>query len=64
MTRPAHDDDLVRVIKDTPWLMDALRTARTLDLPDWRIVAGAIYGTVWNHLTGRTSRTGLKDIAT
>ncbi|MEX0954795.1 MAG: nucleotidyltransferase family protein [Rhizobiaceae bacterium] len=40
----------------------ALETAHALDLPGWLIVSGAIYNTVWNHLTGRPSGHGLKDI--
>ena len=40
----------------------ALDAAHALDLPDWLIVSGAIYNTVWNHLTGRPSGHGVKDI--
>ena len=40
----------------------ALKVARALDLPDWLIVSGAIYNTVWNHLTGRPAGHGVKDI--
>jgi hypothetical protein len=36
--------------------------ARRLDLPDWFVVSGAIYQTVWNALTGRPDGHGLKDI--
>ena len=42
-------------------LMGVLETARALDLPDWLLVSGAIYQTVWNHLTGRDPDYGLKD---
>ena len=40
----------------------ALEQARDFALPDWRIVAGALYNTVWNALTGRPSGHGIKDI--
>ena len=53
---------LFGIVRETPWLMDALRAARALDLPDGWIVAGAVYGTVWNAMTWRDSRTGIKDI--
>jgi hypothetical protein len=41
--------------------MRVLTFARDLDLPDWRIVSGAIYQTVWNSLTGRAPDHGIKD---
>lgn len=40
----------------------ALEAAHALGLPDWLIVSGAIYNTVWNHLTGRPAGHGVKDI--
>lgn len=30
--------------------MAALRVARSLDLPDWALAAGAVRGLVWDHL--------------
>ncbi len=53
---------LLSIVRASPALMAAFRTARTLDLPDWWIVAGAIYQQVWNHLTGRPDMHGVKDI--
>ena len=41
---------------------DALIRARRLALPQWRIVSGVLYGALWNHLTGKPSGHGLKDI--
>jgi hypothetical protein len=45
-----------------PLIRRVLNEARALALPDWRIVAGALYNTVWNALTGRPSGHGIKDI--
>lgn len=42
-------------------MREALLRARDFDLPDWWIVSGALYNTVWNHLTGRPSGYGIKD---
>jgi len=42
--------------------MDALRKAKDLGVEDDWVVAGAIYNTVWNRLTGRLSLEGIKDI--
>lgn len=39
-------------------LLDALRTLR---LPQWRLVSGAVYQSVWNALTGRPPGYGIKD---
>ncbi len=53
---------LFEIVRASPKLMAAFRTARTLDLPDWWIVSGAIYQQVWNHLTGRPDMHGVNDI--
>lgn len=54
--------ELMEIVRSEDWLMDALRAMRELALDDDWIVAGAIYNTVWNRLTGRPSRHGIKDI--
>ncbi len=53
---------LFEIMRGEPLIHDALMTARALVLPQWRIVSGAIYNTVWNVLTGRPSGHGIKDI--
>ena len=53
---------LEAILRADPLIWRALEQARTLALPDWRIVAGALYNTVWNSLTGRPSGHGIKDI--
>lgn len=42
-------------------LMRLLRFLRAQDLPQWRLVAGCIYQTVWNVLAGLPAGTGIKD---
>jgi uncharacterized protein len=54
--------ELVAIIGSEDWLMDALRKAKSLGVADDWIVAGAIYNTVWNRLTGRPSLRGIRDI--
>jgi hypothetical protein len=49
------------ILRASPRLMQVLEIARDLDLPDWRIVSGSIYQTVWNALTGRDADYGIKD---
>ena len=60
-----NDDALRRgleaILRASPRLMTVLQTARDLGLPDWRVVSGAVYQTVWNALTGRHPDHGIKD---
>lgn len=53
---------LINIVRTSPTLMAAFRTARHLDLSDWWIVSGAIYNQVWNNLSGRNDMYGVKDI--
>jgi len=52
---------LEAILRAAPDLMQVLGTARDLDLPDWMVFSGAVYGPVWNHLTGRAADHGLSD---
>lgn len=52
---------LERIVRADPDLMRLLETVRPLALPQWRLVAGCLYQTVWNALTGRPQGTGIKD---
>lgn len=49
------------IIRSDDHLMQLLRVARSANLPQWRVVAGCIYQTAWNALTGRPPGTGLND---
>ena len=49
------------IIRADPDLMYLLQRLRSLELPQWRLVAGCLYQTVWNKLTGRPRGTGIKD---
>jgi hypothetical protein len=42
------------IVRDTPWLMDALHAAREVNAPDWVIGAGAVRTAVWDRLHGFT----------
>jgi hypothetical protein len=52
---------LEAIVRASPSLMQVLRTARDLALPDWMIFSGAVYQRVLNHLTGRDPDYGIKD---
>jgi len=62
MSEEALRGALEKIIRDTPFLMDTLTHARAMDLPDCWLVSGAIYNRVWNHLTDRPARFGIKDL--
>ncbi|RWC43526.1 MAG: nucleotidyltransferase family protein [Mesorhizobium sp.] len=50
------------IVSADPLIRDALARARSLDLPDWLVVSGALYNSVWNHLTGKPSGYGIRDV--
>jgi uncharacterized protein len=52
---------LEAIIRADPDLMHLLERLRSLDLPQWRLVAGCLYQTVWNVLTARPRGMGIKD---
>jgi hypothetical protein len=58
---PGEHARLEAILRKTSGLMDVLRRARDLALPDWLIFSGAVYQPVWNTLTGRPLEHGLKD---
>jgi uncharacterized protein len=49
------------IVRRDPDLVSLLTAAREQALPQWRIVAGSLYQTVWNVLTNRPARTGIRD---
>jgi uncharacterized protein len=52
---------LEAIIRADADLMHLLERLRSLGLPQWRLVAGCLYQTVWNVLTNRPRGTGIKD---
>ena len=49
------------IIRADANLTHLLSLMRSLGLPQWRLVAGCLYQTVWNVLTDRPRGTGIKD---
>ena len=54
--------DLVYLIQEDEWMLDLLRAAKSLDLPDWWICAGFVRSKVWDVLHGFDERSALADI--
>jgi hypothetical protein len=42
-------------------LTEVLARAATMDLPGWYLVAGCLYQTVWNIVTGQPAEAGILD---
>ncbi len=61
-TSQEQEQFVISILRETPWMADALDALRKTDLPDGWIVAGAIYNLVWNRLTDRPPQSGIKDI--
>lgn len=55
-------DDIIRIIEDDKWMMDILRSARSLNLPDWWVCAGFVRSKIWDVLHEFNERTPLPDI--
>jgi hypothetical protein len=50
------------IVAADPLLTETLARVRALALPDWLVVSGALYNSVWNHLTGKPPGYGIKDV--
>ncbi len=61
MTDAERETRLIEIVRANPTLMRVLDLAHALDLPDWRLVSGAVYQPVWNALTGRPPDYGIRD---
>ena len=51
----------LEIIWSDPLVRSVLERARDFDLPDWWLVSGILYNSIWNHLTGKRSGHGIKD---
>jgi uncharacterized protein len=56
------EKDILDLIEKDRWMMEVLRTAEMLNLPDWWIGAGFLRSKVWDYLHGYRERTPLPDI--
>ncbi|WP_123040956.1 nucleotidyltransferase family protein [Cohnella candidum] len=53
---------IILLVRDDGWMMDVLRTAKTLRLPDWWVCAGFVRAKIWDTLHGYDPRTPLPDV--
>jgi hypothetical protein len=52
----------LNIVAADPLLAETLALVRELALPNWLVVSGALYNSVWNHLTGKPPGYGIKDV--
>ncbi|MEE2527338.1 nucleotidyltransferase family protein [Hyphobacterium sp. HN65] len=52
---------VIEAVMSNPTAKAVLEQAHQLDLPDWALMAGAVYQAVWNRLTGRPADYGVND---
>ncbi|MEK3977866.1 nucleotidyltransferase family protein [Psychrobacillus sp. FSL K6-2836] len=55
-------EDIQTLIQEDKWMMEILKTARQLELPDWWICAGFLRSKIWDTLHEYIERTPLADI--
>jgi hypothetical protein len=56
------EEDILNLIHSDEWMMEIIKAATELDLPDWWVCAGFVRSKVWDTLHGYTNRTPLPDI--
>lgn len=54
--------DIIRIVEEDEWMMDILRHAESLRLPDWWVCAGFVRSKIWDTLHGFATRTPLPDV--
>jgi len=57
-----NEQDIIRLVQADAWMMEILRSAQSLHLPDWWVCAGFVRSKVWDALHGFTARTPLPDV--
>ncbi|WP_274365646.1 nucleotidyltransferase family protein [Paenibacillus thermotolerans] len=53
---------ILQLVKEDEWMMGILRTAGSLQLPDWWVCAGFVRAKIWDVLHGFAERTKLPDV--
>lgn len=57
-----NEEAILSAIAADEWMMEVLRAAESLKLPDWWICAGFVRSKVWDMLHGYIERTPIDDI--
>ena len=57
-----NKEDVIKLIRTDEKMMEVIKAARTLNLPDWWICAGFIRSKIWDTLHGFNDRTETPDV--
>ncbi|MDX8047070.1 nucleotidyltransferase family protein [Gracilibacillus sp. S3-1-1] len=57
-----NEKEIIEIIKEDEWMMDILKAAKSLNLPDWWVCAGFVRSKVWDTLHHFSDRTPIPDI--
>lgn len=57
-----NDEDVIKLIQSDEKMMEIIRVASTLKLPDWWICAGFVRSKIWDTLHGFNERTETPDV--
>ncbi|WP_379970254.1 nucleotidyltransferase family protein [Ectobacillus sp. sgz5001026] len=57
-----NEEKIISLIREDKWMMEILKTAKSLNLPDWWICAGFVRSKIWDTLHGFSERTHILDI--
>lgn len=58
----ALENDLIKLVESDEWMMEVLKQAQMLQLPDWWICAGFVRSKVWDVLHEFSERTPIDDV--
>lgn len=56
------EEEILSAIANDEWMLEVLRAAATLELPDWWVCAGFVRSKMWDELHDYAARTPLGDI--
>jgi uncharacterized protein len=57
-----NEEKIIELITEDEWMMDILKAASSLNLPDWWICAGFVRSKIWDTLHNFNERTPIPDI--
>lgn len=57
-----NEENIIELITEDKWMMNILKMAKLLDLPDWWICAGFVRSKIWDTLHNFKERTPIPDI--
>jgi hypothetical protein len=56
------EKDIISLVQSDEWMIGILKTAKSLNLPDWWVCAGFVRTKIWNVLHGFDGKTSLPDV--